>query len=85
MACFLFPLAEQKKSYPPGFTHVFRIPVMALVTYTNDELINEAIQQEVLKKLTYVGQFEDFIFLNIENQDELKQIQHYLLRKEVRK
>lgn len=58
---------------------------MALVTYPNDELINEAIQQEVLKKLTYVGQFEDIIFLNFENQDELKQIQHYLLRKEVRK
>lgn len=72
VALFLFPLSNQRKSYPPGFTQVFRIPVYGVVTYTNDDCLNSESKQEMSKKLKEVGQFEGIIFINIDNKEKME-------------
>lgn len=71
LALFLYPLNNQRKSYPPGFTQVFRIPVYGVVTYTHKDCLNLEVKEDVVKKLKEVGQFEEIIFINVENQDEM--------------
>ena len=69
----LFPLKVTKKSYPPGFTHVFKIPVVGVVTYTYDDMIDDNLKQMILKKMQVVGTFTDVIFVNITDKNQIEE------------
>lgn len=60
IALFLLPIQSPKKSYPPNFSKVFRIPVIGIVTYTLGEDSNERSikAQRILAELGVKEKFE---------------------------
>ncbi|MDF0480175.1 hypothetical protein OL233_07695 [Vagococcus sp. PNs007] len=66
LGLFLLPLSAKKGSYPPGFSHVFRIPLIGVITYTSRDVLTPEAKVRAEKQLKEIGQFETIIFLNIE-------------------
>lgn len=67
LGLFLLPLSTKKRSYPPGFSQVFRIPLIGVVTYTTHDVVTQEAKLEATKQLNEIGKFETIIFLNIED------------------
>lgn len=64
---FLLPIPSQKKSYPPNYAHVFRVPVIGVGIYeTKDKrLIESPASQQILRE---VGCQKESYFLELNNQ-----------------
>ncbi|MFD2308423.1 EutP/PduV family microcompartment system protein [Enterococcus termitis] len=52
-AVFLLPIKRMKKSYPPNFAQVFRIPVLGIITYEPNDYSEEKYRraQKTLREI----------------------------------
>lgn len=74
-ALFLQPAVMQRKSYPPNFAKVFRIPVYGVVTYRDSDSENGC--QSAYQQLLEAG-VEETTAVNLEKSNELAQLKEYL-------
>ena len=69
---FLMPIPSRKKSYPPNFAYVFRVPVIGVGIYqTKDKrLIESPTSQQIFQE---VGCQKKSYFLDLNNEKQLKE------------
>lgn len=65
---FLVPIPSSKKTYPPNFAHVLRVPVIGVAIYETKE--NRIAQQQMAKKiLEEIGCTTQQVFLDLDNEE----------------
>ncbi len=66
----LMPINGKKKSYPPGFMNVFRLPHIGIITHDGGE-ISEMAYQKAREQLHEIGVKEPYWMIDLSNANDL--------------
>lgn len=76
-ALFLLPIQSMKKSYPPNFAQVFRIPIAGVITYKTSDYSEERILK-AQRSLKEIGIKRRHIQVDLTDKNDLSTVEKYL-------
>ena len=78
----LSALNRKRRHYPPNFAHVFRVPIIGVITKSTTEIIDDRAA-DIFKELVATGVPQPIIPVSLDRPEELASLERLIMKKKM--